>query len=207
MKTLIAIPCMDTVPVQFAQSLACLNRPEDGSLRIQFNVGSLIYESRNKLALDAIKGGFDAVMWFDSDMAFAPDTLTKMYKHFDDGKDIISGLYFRRTKPYTPVLFSQLDFEADGKCKWAGYDDYPENDVFRIAGCGFGCVAMKTSVLVDVFAKFGNAFAPIGNTGEDVAFCGRARACGYDIWCDSTMKLGHAGHMLVTEDFFKAYKE
>lgn len=205
MKTLIAVPCMDTVPVQFAQSLACLQK--DGNISLQFNIWSLIYESRNKLALDAIKGGFDRVMWFDSDMSFAPDTLTKMHKHLDSGKDIVSGLYFRRTKPYTPVLFSKLDFEADGKCNWADFNDYPDNSLFEIAGCGFGCVAMNTSVLVDVFAKFGNAFAPIGNTGEDVAFCGRAKACGYSLWCDSTIKLGHAGHILVTEGFFKAFKE
>lgn len=204
MKTLIAIPSMDTVAVQFAQSLACLQKT--GEVSVQFNVGSLIYESRNKLAQDAIKGGFDRVLWFDSDMAFPADTLVRLGQHLDNGADIVSGLYFRRTAPYTPVLFSKLDMDAEARCTWAGYDDYPE-ELFEIAGCGFGCVLMNTEVLVDVFAHFGTAFAPIGNTGEDVAFCVRARALGHKIVCDPTVKLGHAGHIMVTDEFFRAYKK
>lgn len=203
MKTMIAIPCMDSVPVQFAQSLACLQKA--GETCIQFNVGSLIYESRNKLALDALKHGAEYIMWFDSDMAFPPDTLQKMLKHMEEGREIVSGLYFRRTQPYTPVIFKKL--EQDGKnTTWEGYDDYPD-ELFEIAGCGFGCVCMKTSVVLDILATYGTAFTPVGNTGEDVAFCVRAAACGHKIWCDPSIKLGHAGHVLITEDFFKAYRK
>lgn len=205
MKTLIAIPSMDSVPVQFAQSLACLQKT--GEVSVQFNIGSLIYDSRNKLALDAIKGGYDRVMWFDSDMAFPPDTLIRLGKILDNGADIASGVYFRRTMPYTPVIFKTLELDSEGKCSWEGYDDYPEDELFEIGGCGFGCVLMNTEVLVDVFAHYGTAFAPIGNTGEDVAFCVRARARGYKIVCEPRFKLGHAGHILITDEFYKSYKQ
>lgn len=203
MNVLIAIPCMDSVPVQFCQSLACLNRPSDGNLQIQFNVGSLIYDSRNKIAIDAIKKGADYVMWFDSDMAFPPDVLDRMLEHMKT-KDIVSGLYFRRAKPYTPVLFKKLKLIDDTKVEWEGYDDYP-NELFQIDGAGFGCICMKTSVLADMFAKCGTCFSPIGNTGEDCAFCIRANELGYKIYCDPTIQLGHCGHMVVTEGFYKAF--
>ena len=200
MKILIAVPCMDSVPSQFAQSLATLNKV--GDCLVAFQMGSLIYTSRNDLAKKAIQCEADYVFWLDSDMVFEPDTLERLIKDREHG-DIISGLYFRRVSPFTPVLFDELEI-VDGGCKWTGFNDYPDT-VFPIGGCGFGCVLTPTSVFMDVFAKFGNAFAPIGNVGEDLSFCWRARECGYKIVCDPNIKLGHVGHHVVTEDFYKSY--
>lgn len=202
MNILIAIPSMDYCPVGFAQSLASLNKV--GDCKISFHVGSLIYDARNKLSKQAILMEADYVMWFDSDMIFAPDTLEKMVEHMKD-KDIVSGLYFRRSAPYSPVLFSKLDFDGNVK-KWEGYDNYP-NETFEVEGIGFGCVMMKTSVLVDMACEFVNWFEPMDGFGEDLAFCRRAKKLGYRIWCDPTIKCGHVGHTIITEDFYKAFKE
>lgn len=200
MKTLIAVPCMDQVASQFAQSLATLNK--EGECLISFLQGSLIYDSRNKLAHQAIASGADYVLWLDSDMVFAPDTLTRLLEHLRNGKDIISGVYFRRTLPYTPVIFKELTPERD-----TGYDDYPDNDVFTVAGAGFGCIAMKTEVLIKMALCEGNWFTPEGKYGEDLSFCLRAKRCGYDIWCDSKIKCGHIGHAIITEEVYKMIGE
>lgn len=202
MNILIAIPSMDFCPVGFAQSLASLTKV--GDCKVSFLVGSLIYDARNKLAKQAILMEADYVMWFDSDMIFAPDTLERMVEHMKD-KDIVSGLYFRRSAPYTPVIFSKLNLEAEGK-KWEGCENYP-NEVFEVDGIGFGCVMMKTSVLVDMACEFVNWFEPLNGFGEDLAFCVRAKKLGYKIYCDPTIKCGHVGHAIITEDFYKAFKE
>ena len=60
MKTLIAIPCMDQVPVPFCQSLALLTKPENTQLAM--NPGSLIYTSRDRLAQLAIEAEADYVL-------------------------------------------------------------------------------------------------------------------------------------------------
>lgn len=195
MKTLIAIPCMDQVAAGFAQSLAVLNRVGDCS--VSFIVGSLIYDSRNKLAKQAIEVGADYVLWLDSDMIFQPDTLEKL---MEDDVDIVSGLYFRRVAPFTPVLFKELT-----ETSWKGYDDYPPS-LFEVQGVGFGCVLMKTEVLLDIATKYGNWFTPVNGYGEDLSFCLRAKTMGYKMFCDPEVKLGHVGHSVVTENFFKAYK-
>lgn len=203
-KVLIAIPCMDQVACGFAQSLATLHKV--GECSVSFIVGSLIYDSRNKLAQQALQMEADYIMWFDSDMTFEPDTLVKLMEHMDDGKDIVSGLYFRRTKPFTPVLFSKLEINKDGEPEHAGFDKYPDK-LFEIAGCGFGCVLMKTDVLLEMAGKYGAVwFSPIGNIGEDCAFCIRAREMGYKIYCDPTVKLGHVSHTVITEAFYKAFR-
>ena len=76
-KILICVPCMDNVASGFAQSLAMLQKGGNETA-IMFQVGSLIYEARNKLAKQAIEMGADYTMWFDSDMVFQPDTMIRL---------------------------------------------------------------------------------------------------------------------------------
>ena len=203
MKILIAVPCMDSVPAQFCQSLSVLNKYEECA--IAFQMGSLIYTSRNNLATMAIQKEMDYVLWLDSDMIFSPDVLKKLLEDRDKG-DIITGIYYRRVQPFKPVLFSKLDIDDSG-CDWVGYDDYPEDEVFEIEGCGFGCVLTPVSAFVDVMAKFGDMFAPIGGVGEDLSFCWRAKQCGYKIVADPKIQCGHVGHYVVDKSFYETYKK
>lgn len=206
MKTLIAVPCMDSVPAQFAQSLAMMQKV--GECAVTFEIGSLIYTSRNNIGKKAIELGADYVFWLDSDMTFAPDILVKMMKTLQDNKlDMLSGLYFRRAHPFSPVLFDELTIDEDAVCKWTEYKDIPKEGLFEVGGCGFGCVLMGTDVLMSVQSTFNNMFAPIGNVGEDLSFCFRARECGYKIYCDPAMTLGHVGHTVVTRSFWEAYRD
>lgn len=204
MKTLIAVPSMDQVPALFAQSLAMLNKAGDCS--ICFQIGSLIYTSRNELGKKAIEIGADYVFWLDSDMIFDPNTLTDMMCTMEENKDIdfLTGLYFRRVQPFSPVLFDRLDIDAEG-CHWSNFKELPKEGLFKVGGCGFGCVLVRTEVLMSVMAKFNTMFAPIGHVGEDLSFCWRARDCGYDIWCDPRVTLGHVGSTVVTQEFYENY--
>jgi len=203
MKTLIAVPSMDSVPAQFAQSLATLNKV--GDCAVTFQIGSLIYTSRNELAKKAVQMDADFVFWLDSDMLFDPNTLTDMMATLQERKDIdfLTGLYFRRVPPFSPVLFDRLDIDDEG-CHWSNFEKLPD-ELFKVGGCGFGCVLIRTEVFLSVMSKFGNMFAPIGNVGEDLSFCWRARQCSYDIWCDPRVTLGHVGHTVITREFWENY--
>lgn len=203
-KIMIAIPCMDQVPALFAQSLARLQKPEGSVMAMK--TGSLIYAARNDLATQSIKMDMDYVFWMDSDMVFPADALVRMKATLEaKDLDILTGLYFRRVPPYSPVLFDKLDIEQEhGSCDFSEFDRIPE-DLFEVGGCGFGCVLMRTEVFFDVQSKHGNMFAPIGNNGEDVAFCWRARDCGFKIYCDPSVRCGHVGYSVVDDQFFKAF--
>lgn len=203
MKTLIAVPCMDQVPAQFASSLAMLQKT--GEVAVAFNVGSLVYTSRNQLALRAINMGADYVFWLDSDMMFEPDTLERMLKTCEEKNiDFLSGLYFRRVAPFTPVLFDTLEM-TENECKWTEPKDIPD-DIFEIGGCGFGCVLMKKDVLFMTLAEHKDMFTPMNGVGEDLSFCWRARQSGFKIYCDPAISLGHIGHQIITRDFYRVYK-
>ena len=206
-KILIAIPCMDMVSARFAQSLATLKKV--GKCTVSFLMGSLIYDSRNKLAGYALEMEADYILWLDSDMVFQPDTLERMIKVINEHPevDILSGLYFRRGHPFTPVLFSKLEIDEDGLLDFADYNDIPD-ELFEIAGCGFGCVLMRTGMLLDIAAKEGGGvwFSPLANAGEDCAFCMRARNNGYKIYCDPSIQLGHMAYTPVTKSFYETIR-
>lgn len=200
-KTLIAVPCMDNVSARFAQSLATVGKV--GECKVSFLIGSLIYESRNSLVKQALSFDSDYIMWFDSDMTFPADTIARMIRHMEEGKEIVSGLYFRRVAPFTPVLFKPQEDPHNIK-PWEDYTEYPRDSVFEIGACGGGCMMTKTDVFRELLLNDEGWFEPFGGMGEDISFCVRASRIGKKIWCDSSIKCGHEGRVLVTEEVFDA---
>ena len=203
-KTLVAIPSMDTVPARFAQSLACLQSVDE--TKVMIDPGSLVYISRETLSVHAVKMEADYILWLDSDMVFEGDLFPKMMQTLKDNDlDFLTACYFRRNAPYTPVLYKGLDFDGEA-CKWEELKDLPAPDsgLFEVEGCGFGCVLMKTDIILDVKGRFGKLFTPIGGTGEDLSFCWRARQCGYKLMCDPSIPIGHYGHVVITREFWES---
>ena len=203
MRILIAVPCMDQVPAQFAASLATLRKTEETV--VAFQISSLVYTARNELAKTAIQLNADFVLWLDSDMVFEPDILERLLKDYQDKKgDIISGIYFRRVSPFTPVIYET--FEITDRGSYYSNPEQVPDEIFKVGGCGFGCVLMPADVLMDVIAKYGQPFDPINGNGEDLSFCWRARELGYTIVCDPSISCGHVGHTVITKGFYETYR-
>lgn len=191
---------MDQVPSHFARSLAMLER--HGEVLLGWEVGSLIYQARNNLAKQAVEAECDKVLWLDSDMVFNSKLLMNL---LELDCDFATAVYFRRVPPFSPTLFRTLDIDGE-KCTWTEYTELPDKP-FQVAGCGFGGVLMSTDVIMSVQSRYGNCFAPIGGVGEDLAFCWRARQCGYDIICDPRIEMGHVGHTVITRSVWEGTKK
>lgn len=199
-KYLIAVPCLDSVPVAFVAALTALKRI--GPTKHSFLSNSLVYDARNALAQEAIDTGADRILFIDSDMYFNPDMMERMAQDLDDGADMVSGICFTRRFPTQPCVYKTVDIFNGGILtgKTEVYTDYPRDKVFQIAGCGFGAVMMDTKVLKDITDAHGKPFNPIpGILGEDLSFCYRARDLGFKIFCDSRIKVGHVGTFIYTE--------
>lgn len=205
MKTLIAVPCFDMVHTDFMQSLIALEKTPDTSFTVVKN--TLINVARNVIAKNAVKAGFDRVMWFDSDMKFAPDVYLRLMKDMDTHNlDLVTGLYFTRKTPLKPVIYSELSWEKteDGADVRAGnYYDYPKG-LTEIAGCGFGCCLTSVDLLNRVGEKFGLPFDPLKGLGEDLSFCWRCIQIGAKMYADTRVTFGHVGQQEYTEAMYKA---
>ena len=188
-KLLIAIPTLDFLHFEFVESLTKLimHLNQQGiRFEVKYISGTLVYVARDKLAGYAINNDFTHVLWLDSDMVF---TETIVEDLLDCDKDFVTGIYHTRRKPFISCVFKRI-------VPVERFPEYPK-ETFRIGGCGFGCVLVKTSVLKDVQMNYETCFLPLAGFGEDLAFCVRAQDLGYKLWCEPTVRCGHVGHIAI----------
>ena len=207
MKFMIAVPCMDTMPVLAAQSLINMHKPKETA--VVFHPNSLVYDARNLLSLQAIQERYDYVLWVDSDILCPADGLMTLIDDMETyDTRMVSGLYVMRSFPPDPVIYDVVDqprIDKDGHMvkQIRTYTNYPEDSVFDVDGCGFGFVLTRVDLLKDVWDKFGPAFAPLPWASEDISFCHRVNILGDQIMCDSRVKLGHIGTMVYTDKLIR----
>lgn len=204
MITVVGIPCMDKVNTVFAASLMSMRRPEGHEVHYKIKKGSLVFDARNEIAVDAITEKADRVLMIDSDMTFNADMFERLSARIDQGCEMVCGIFFKRVIPTAPVIYKQLEPPVrgeDGKPvkRVVTYTDYPKDKLFEVEGCGFGAVMMTTQLIKDIWDAYGPPFTPLDWAGEDMAFCYKARQLGRKIWCDSTIKVGHMGEMEFNE--------
>lgn len=203
MKTLIAIPCMDMVQTEFVRSLVGMRT--SGQVQYAFSQASLVYDGRNMLASMAIDGGWDRVLWLDSDMSFQADLFDKLSADLDEGRSCVSGLYFSRKRPVRPIIYREVGLDRSGAepiPRAQNYEDWPKGQIFPVAACGFGAVMMTSELLRHVRERYKLPFSPVLGFGEDLSFCMRVTELGETIWCDSRIRLGHVGVSLFDEALY-----
>ena len=201
MRTMIAVPCMDTVHTLFFSSMMNLHKPEGTEIAI--SCSSLVYTARNLLAKKAIDEGFDRVLWLDSDMVFHPTLLQKLSADLDEGRDFVTALCFGRKNPVGPTIYKETGYTQEDRVLTPfakKYTEYPKNEIFEVEACGFACVLMRMDML-KAMAIYGVPFYPVGGMGEDLTFCWRARKLDMKFWCDSRLKIGHLMRISVDEQF------
>ena len=205
MRTMIAIPALDTVRTEFFSSVCTMRHAGE----VQFTVAqsSLTYDGRNLLAAAAIDGDFDRVLWLDSDILFPPDLEERLHADLDAGHEMVSALYFTRKPPLRPVVYKavEMDRMPDGRQipRADSWLDYPEETLFPVEACGFGAVMMRTSLLREVRDRYGLPFSPIMGFGEDLSFCMRMREMGRTVWCDSRIRVGHVGSCVYSAEGYR----
>lgn len=192
MRLLIAIPCMDTVRYEFAESLAnlCKHLSDIGvDYDLKWIATSIIYLAREEISDWAINEAYDSVLWLDSDMVFTPD-MFDLLRSLDT--DFATGIYRGRRGSYPWVI------KPVGKNeKWS--DPIP-NEPFKVDACGFGFVLTRTSVLYKVRSNHMTCFTPTPSCGEDYAFCKRWIEMGGDIIAHPDVRPDHITYVRLRGD-------
>lgn len=201
MKLLIGVPTLDYMHVEFVKSLTgLLEKLRNDGIPFDLDIesGTLVYTARERIAHKAINEEYSHVLWLDADMVFQPTIFEDL---LETGKDFVTGIYHARRKGYASCIFKTIDINV----KVERFDEYP-HDTFQIAGCGFGCVLVKTALMTQVNRTYGTCFTPLPNYGEDIAFCKRCSELGYKLWCEPTVVCGHIGHITIYPEDFELWK-
>lgn len=202
-KVAIAIPYYKHWEGRFgmcAMDLALRSAATCGILPIECT-GAYIEDNRNgavKFALEYEKShqkydplfGFDYLFWMDTDMVFPGDALLRLIAH---DKDIVGANYRQRRPPYGFVGHYE-----DGR------DTHLlEPGLWPMAHLGTGLLLVRFDIYRKLPYPWFNAALASDEPRDDVYFCRKARAAGYEIWCDHdlTAQVRHIGEQEI--EWFK----
>jgi hypothetical protein len=182
--------------------------------------GNVLVFQRNE-TIGRMQG--DWVLLIDSDMTWQPGdikTLVETREKFD--LDIVSGLCFQRGDPYQPTMYISAERAPlmEGRT-WSGYtflEQWEEDSAVEVDATGMAfCLIHKRVFDRILMQKTGEVFPeweerermippPFfrwdGEKGEDFRFCEEAKASGSRIFVDTSVKVGHIGQQIITEETF-----
>lgn len=198
-KILVAVPTVGQVEIDYVNSIIRLIHATK-NIEVVHSSGSLVYAARNSFVKDAIDGKYSHLCFIDSDMVFNADALNVLLHH---DKDVISGSIFTRVPPYKPCFYEKLRLGEPGEVICEPVKEMKDG-VQEVEGCGTAFLLIKTKVLQDIIEKHNMyPFQPIPGYGEDLSFCIRARQCGYKVFVDNDLTIGHIGKVVVTRSAYE----
>lgn len=188
MRILVAIPTYDRrVDIDIARGLLRLER-EGHDFDLIMPVSSHISRNRNLAAHELLKGDYDWLLFWDSDIGLEEGFLKKMletaYKH---DADIVCGCYKMKEENGKYVL---------GIKNGDRYENLTEiRQVREVDAGGTGCLLIKRRVLEALSEPWftiedGNNLFVLP---EDFRFCKLAKEKGFKIMADPRFKTHHFG--------------
>lgn len=207
-SVLLAILTREIVTMKWALGLRGLALPAASGIKTV--AGRPFDVARNEACDDALRLGFQWLMFLDDDVIPPGDIFGRLAGH---GADVISGLYHRRQEPICPVA---MVFNAQGQPTWVTSWN-PPNSTVEVDLVGAGCLLIHRRVLEKVDRPWfeweigrdegrRGVTPPFGGAGvtkddkpqrnamsEDFTFCLKAKRAGFRIYLDTSVHCEHVG--------------
>ena len=191
-KVTIAVPIWkEPISSAWLAHFQNIKKPSVCEYLIERSVG--IHRGRRNIVKNA---SGEYIFFLDVDVLIPSDALIKL---LEDKKNIVSGLYFKKTYPHNPLMFRKVNEES-----YIPILDYGEG-LISVDGIGLGCCLVKR----DVFDKIPEPWfelPPLSDLTEDLFFCDKAKKAGFSIFVDTGVKCGHIGETIFDERYFLTLK-
>jgi hypothetical protein len=192
-SVLVAILTREIVTTKWAVGFRNLALPSHSG--ISFRTGAPYDVMRNSACADALAANFQWVFFLDDDVIPPADALLRLLTH---GKDVASGLYYRRQEPICPVA---MKLDGQGKAQWVTSWN-PPACLLEVDLVGSGCLLIHRRVLDGMTSpwfewEIGKPEPAVprgrGAMSEDFAFCMNAKAAGFKVHLDTSIRCEHVG--------------
>ena len=194
-KITIGIPnATDFFHHKFVQSLMSLKYPPDTEIAFSLVLGRQLPFARNQIVSEALANGSDYLLFLDADMVFPNDLLTRL---FENKKDICNALAFRRISPFYPCVFF---WDEKNQCYNTADYSTSKDKLMKVDATGMPAILINTEVFKKM--KKPHYYYRDNLFSSDLTFCENARKLGYEIWIDTSLKIGHLGEQLVIDESF-----
>jgi hypothetical protein len=208
LNILIVVPVHGNVTSGFAWSLAramahftALKYDGDKKIDVTFVESSLLPEGRARLVARGYDMEATHLMWFDSDMKFPADTITRLLNH---NMSVVAANYPRKNIEAKPTAYR--DDEGGVGPVWSGET---ASGTQQVAYCGMGVMLVDMKVFDSLELPF-FAIQPqppdnVKHIGEDVYFCKKLAEAGIPIFIDHDLskQVAHIGKFEYTNALSK----
>jgi hypothetical protein len=150
--------------------------------------GTLIANQRHELVKSAQDWSATHVMFIDSDITFAPESVTQLLEH---QQLIVGAAYSKRVAPFITTAWHSID-DWD---TWVRISDESES-LIQVEAMALGFCLIKTEVFDSIeLPWFQLGFFSGQYTGEDIEFFRKAKQVNIPVFMDTlvTKELGHLG--------------
>lgn len=206
-KVLIATPSLDgRLDVWYATSLVNTVRvaqANDIFLHPVFmSYDALIQRARNDLFGLAVEGGYDDIVWIDSDLEWNPMWVMELLAR---PEDVVGGTYRKKTDEQEMYVVKTKNLTPE------------ENGLIAVEGLGMGFVKMSRKAFIDLwenseeYENEGKVRRMICNIAivdgklhsEDTVVFSKLKDLGYGVWLDPRMTCVHIG----TKKFYGSFEQ
>lgn len=188
--------------------------------------------NRNKFVEEALEAGADYIFLMDMDQTFPGDALAKLFEVLSDQRPVVSGMYFLKKEPYSPVMgryvewddemlaykekFDRLGFvHPDGRqlAMWRAFTYFDKTVPFRADVIGLGCVLMQTSVFKDLekpYFRYVPGVTPSmkhKTMDEVMHLCAQFAKHDIPIYIDPRVQCGHITQIESNIEIFESYRD
>lgn len=192
-QVMIAIPTHGTIEINAAAAVAMVLHDalvHDIPTALCFSDTGDVAGARRALVKGAFDLGVTHIMWLDSDSVPPPDLIRRLMAH---DKEVVGGLYHKRTPPHDPVAYRMIDgeFQAIKRLDPA---------LMFVEAMGQGCLLVDINVYYDMAEEYGDDLWYVVDPfdGEDIYFFRRLLAMGIPAYLDATVQCGHVGTKIYT---------
>jgi hypothetical protein len=206
-KVFIGMPTPEVVSVNFVDSLLGVvsEAKADGHyVETMFMQGVRTDKNRNEMVKYFLDNNFDYLLFLDTDMTYPKDIVRK---YIGSGKELIGGVYYKRSYPHFPVVFALREnghFQSVDPTVWG------KNQIIKVDGLGTGGMMITRSVFdkitasgQDYWFNYGlNYHIPGAKTDiatHDLVFCKKFLDAGGEVFVHTGVQMNHVAVEIVTE--------
>lgn len=181
-------------------------------VRFFFHPADITAVVRNRVAEGFLTTDYTHLLMLDSDQRHPLDIVQRLARHVIEKPErkIVAGLYHNRRPPFEPLAWKQGD---DGL--YYQFVEWQDGLIEGVDLVGTGILMIHREVFETLERPwFAYTYDRIEEEREnyvypteDIYFCQKARAAGFEICIDTTIDSPHAGSMWATRRTYEEYRD
>lgn len=160
--------------------------------RVAGQDSAYLHENRNGMVKRMLETDAQWLAFVDDDNVFPNNMIMRLLAH---DKPIVGSLYIHKQYPFIPHVYMYDNSTNKIMFKNKTLASLPTDELLEVDGIATSGMLIKREVFeVMEMAGYDRPFR-IDELGDDLGFCHRAKQCGFPVFVDTGVRLGHVAHI------------